>query len=106
MESRLYLGASLCIYFFSSCYIFVALFMLGGVSFIGLYVSCFNGLLIYIYESFIDICLYCVLVEIKNLFCLLLFSTHAVMHFCLVFQEIYKLIQLSCCLHLQLMDSS
>ena len=26
--------------------------------------------------------------------------------FCLVFQEIYKLIQLSCCLHLQLMDSS
>ena len=81
VESRLYLGASLCIYFFSSCYIFVGLFMLGGVSFIGLYVSCFNGLLIYIYESFIDICLYCVLVEIKNLFCLLLFSTHAVMHF-------------------------
>ena len=26
--------------------------------------------------------------------------------FCLVFQEIYRLIQLSCCLHLQLMDSS
>ena len=25
---------------------------------------------------------------------------------CLVFQEIYMLIQLSCCLHLQLMDSS
>ena len=26
--------------------------------------------------------------------------------FCLVFQEIYRLIQLSCSLHLQLMDSS
>ena len=26
--------------------------------------------------------------------------------FCLMFQEIYRLIQLSCCLHLQLMDSS
>ena len=26
--------------------------------------------------------------------------------FCLVFQEIYRLIQLNCCLHLQLMDSS
>ena len=93
-------------YFFSSYYIFVGLFMLGGVTFIGLYVSCFNYLLIYIYELFIDICLYCVLVEIKNLFCLLVFSTQAVMHFCLVFQEIYRLIQLSCCLHLQLIDSS
>ena len=102
----MYLGASLCIYPFSSCYVFVGLFMLGGVTFIGLYVSCFNCLLIYIYELFIDICLYCVLVEIKNLFYLLLFSTHAVMHFCLVFQEIYRSIQLSCYLHLQLMDSS
>ena len=81
MEIRLYLGASLCIYLFSSCYIFVGLFMLGGVTFIVLYVSCFNCLLIYIYELFINICLYCVLVEIKNLFCLLVFSTHAVMHF-------------------------
>ena len=26
--------------------------------------------------------------------------------FCLVFQEIYRLIQLCCCLHLQLMDTS
>ena len=63
----------------------------------------FHCLLIYIYELFIDICLYFVLCEIKNLFCLLVFSTHA---FRLVFQEIYRLIQLSCCLHLQLMDSS
>ena len=106
VEIRLYLGASLCIYLFSSCYIFVGLFMLGGVTFIGLYGFCFNCLLIYIYELFIDICLYCVLVEIRNLFYLLVFSTHAVMHFCLVFQEIYRLIQLRCCLHLQLMGSS
>ena len=55
--------------------------MFGGVTFIVLYVSCFNCLLIYIYELFINICLYYVLVEIKNLFCLLVFSTHAVMHF-------------------------
>ena len=106
VEIRLYLGASLCIYLFSSYYIFVGLFMLGGVTFIVLYVSCFHYLLIYIYELFIDSCLYCVLVEIKNLFCLLVFSTHVVMHFCLVFQEIYMLIQLSYYLHLQLMNSS
>ena len=81
VEIRLYLGASFYIYLFSSCYIFVGLFMLWGDTFIVLYVSCFNSLLIYIYELFIDICLYCVLVEIKNLFCLLVFSTHAVMHF-------------------------
>ena len=81
VEIRLYLGASLCIYLFSSFLFFVKLFMLGGDTFIILYVSCFNCLLIYIYKLFIDICLYCVLVEIKNLFCLLVFSTHAVMHF-------------------------
>ena len=81
MEIKLYLGASLCIYLFSSCFIFVELFMLRGVTFIVLYVSYFNCLLIYIYELFIDICRYYVLVEIKNLFCLLVFSTHAVMHF-------------------------
>ena len=60
---------------------FVGLYMLGGDTFIAFYVSFFNCLLIYIYELFIDICLYCVLFEIKNLFCLLVFSTHAVMHF-------------------------
>ena len=92
MEIRLYLGASLCICLCNSCYFFVGLFMLEGVTFIVLYVFCFNCLLIYIYELLIDICLYCVLVEIKNLFCLLVFSTHAVMHFCLMFQEIYRLI--------------
>ena len=55
--------------------------MLGGDTLIALYVSCFNCFLIYIYGLFIDICLYCVLVDIKNLFCLLVFLTHAVMHF-------------------------
>ena len=56
--------------------------MLGGDIFIALYVSCFNCLLIYIYELFIDICLYSVLVEIKNLFCLLVFSH---MRLCILF---------------------
>ena len=51
------------------------------IFFIFFYVSCFNCLLIYVYEFFIDICLYCVLFEIKSLFYLLIFSTHAVMHF-------------------------
>ena len=69
------------VFTFLACFYFVGLFMLRGDTFIVLYVSCFNCLLIYIYELFIDICLYCVLVEIKNLFCLLVFSTHAVIHF-------------------------
>ena len=56
--------------------------MLEGLFFFfALYASCFDYLLIYIYEFFIDICLYCVLFEIKNLFYLLVFSIHAVMHF-------------------------
>ena len=60
VEIRLYLGALRCIYLFSSYYIFIRLFMLEGDTFIVLSVSCFNYLLIYIYELFIDICLYCV----------------------------------------------
>ena len=40
-----------------------------------------NCLLTYVYEFFIDICLYYVLFEIKILFYLLVFSTHAAMHF-------------------------
>ena len=41
-----------------------------------------NSLLIYVYEFFIDTCLYCVLFEIKILFFFTcIFSTHAVMHF-------------------------
>ena len=42
-----------------------------------------NCLLIYIYELFIDICLYCVLFEIKNLICLLVFFPH--MRLCILF---------------------
>ena len=71
-------------YFFNSCYICFVLFgysCQGEYIFFHLYVSCFNCLLIYVYEFFIDICLYCVLFEIKILFYLLVFSTHAVMHF-------------------------
>ena len=57
--------------------------MLGGVYFFYLYVSCFNCLLIYIYEFFIDICLYCVLFEIKNLLYLLVFFPP--MRLCILF---------------------
>ena len=45
VEIRLYRGASHCFYLFSSCHIFVGLFMLGGVTFITLYVSCFQLLI-------------------------------------------------------------
>ena len=104
---RLYLGASLCTLPFQllpNCFYLVWLFMLGGVYFMFLVSNC---LLIYDYEFFIVICLYCVLFEIKILFFFTcIFFTHAVMHFVEVFQEIYRLIQLSCCLLLQLMDSS
>ena len=58
-----------------------AIHVRGSIFFFALYVSCFNCLLIYIYEFFIDICIYYVLFEINNLFYLLVFSTHAVMHF-------------------------
>ena len=44
----------------------VGLFMLGGVYFFMFLVS--NYLLIYVYEFFIDICLCCLLFEIKILF--------------------------------------
>ena len=82
-QFRLYLGASHCTLLFQllpHLFCFVGIFMLGGVYFY-LYVSYFNYLLIYVYEFFIDICLYCVLFEINNLFYLLVFSMHAVMHF-------------------------
>ena len=104
---RLYLGASLCTLPFQllpHCFYFVGLFMLGEYVFVFLVSNC---LLIYDYEFFIVICLYCVLFEIKILFFFTcIFSAHVVMHFVYVFQEIYRLIQLSCCLLLQLMDNS
>ena len=52
------------------------------------------------------------LTQRESQFAYLLFSCFSIIFhtfvyaFCLVFQEIYKLIQLSCCLHLQLIDSS
>ena len=55
--------------------------MLGGDTLFCFICFLFHCLLIYIYELFIDICLYFVLSEIKNLFCLLVFFTHAVMRF-------------------------
>ena len=73
--------------FLALAILFVGLFMLRGDTFIAFYVSSFDCLLIYIYEFFIDICLYCVLFEINKLFCLLVFSTHAVMHFVQCFRK-------------------
>ena len=80
---RLYLGASLCIlpfYLLTHCFYLVRLFMLGGVFFFVFLVS--NCLLIYDYEFFIVICLYCVCLKSRFLFfSTCIFSTHAVMHF-------------------------
>ena len=79
---RLYLGASLCIlpfYLLPHCFYLVGLFMLGGVYFVFL-VS--NFLLIYDYEFFIVLCLYCVCLKSRFLFFFTcIFSTHVVMHF-------------------------
>ena len=84
-----------------------SVFFIYGSIFI-LYASCFKLL--------IDLCLWvihwymsllCVVFEIKILFYLLVLFPH--MWLCIlfkVFQKIYKLIQLSCCLLLQLMDGS
>ena len=59
--------------------------MLGGVlCFVGtLYVSYFKLLIDLYLELFIDICLYCVLFEIKNLICLLVLFSH--MRLCILF---------------------
>ena len=86
VEFKLYLGASHCIFtILALAAFFFVLFCwvihVRGRFFFCFICSCFNYLLIYIYEFFIDICFYCVLFEIKNLFYLLVFSTHAVMHF-------------------------
>ena len=73
---RLYLGASLCILTFlalATLFLLVGLFMLGGVYFVFLVSNC---LLIYDYEFFIVICLYCVLFEIKIFIFLYLYFFH------------------------------
>ena len=106
MEIRLYLGASLCIYLFGSWCILVRLFILRGVTFIVPYVSCFTTYWFIFMMLFIDICLYFVFCEIKNLFLFTCIFHTCVYASCLVFQEKYKLIWLSYCLHLHLMDSN
>ena len=65
VEFRLYLGASLCTYIFSSYHVFDGIFMLGGVlCFVGtLYVSCFKLLIDFIFMSYslifvLFVCLY------------------------------------------------
>ena len=63
-------------------------------------------LLSYIYKVVRDICLYFVLCEIKKLFMFYLYFPRMRLCVCLVFQEIYMLIQSCCYLHLQLIDSS
>ena len=66
------------LYLFSSYHI---LFYLVGLFMLGEYILMFlvsNCLMIYVYEFFIDICLYCVLFEIKILF----FSTCIFFHTC------------------------
>ena len=80
---RLYLSASLCILPFLALATFVLpcwdIHVRGSIFFMFLVSNC---LLTYVYEFFIDICLYCVLYEIKILFFFTcIFSTHAVMHF-------------------------
>ena len=72
---KLYLGASLCILSFSSCHClyFVGLYMLGGVYFMVL-VS--NFILIYDYEFFIIICLYCLCLKSRFFIFLYLYFFH------------------------------
>ena len=57
--------------------------MLGGVNFFFMFLVS-NCLLTYVYEFFIDICLYYVLFEIKILFYLLVFFPH--MWLCILFK--------------------
>ena len=74
-------------YLFSFCHILLGYSCQGELLLLLYMFLIFNCLLIYIFEFFIDICLYCVLFEIKKLFCLLVFSTHAVMHFVQCFRK-------------------
>ena len=63
--------------------------MLGGVYFFVLYVSCFNYLLTYVYEFFIDICLYCVCLKSRFYFVCLYFPC---MWLCILFKCFRKYI--------------
>ena len=69
--------------------------MLGGDTFILLYLFLISPLIdLYFMMLFIDICLYFVFCEVKNLFLFTCIFHTCVYAFYLVFQEIYKLIQL------------
>ena len=94
-------------------FISYGLYMLGGGTlfcvFVSFIVSCFtcDTLVIDLYDEVIhDICLlfFC-FVKSRIYFILLLFSAHAFM-FLLSVLGIYRFIQLCCCLHWQLIDSS
>ena len=75
------------------------LFCLGGDTLIVYDNRKYKYVLMYLTQGRVSLHICCFLV--------LLFIFHTCVYaFCLVFQEIYRLIQLSCCLHLQLMDSS
>ena len=106
VEIRLYLGASLCIYFF-----WLLMYSCWDYHFRGSYIYCFICFLFHFLLTFIHdvfhwyLSLFCVMWNQKLILFTCIFHT-CVYAFCLVFQEKYKLIQLSYCLHLQLMDSS
>ena len=77
----------------------------------GSYIFCFICFLFHCLLTYIHdvihwyLSLFCVLWSQERILFSCIFHT-CVYVFCLVFQEKYRLIQLSCCLHLQLMDSS
>ena len=68
--------------FLALAILFVGLFMFGGDTFIALYVSCFDCLLIYIYEFFIDIYLYLCCLKLRIYFVYLYFLH---MRLCILF---------------------
>ena len=106
MEIRLYLGASFCIYIF-----LLLMYSCWDYHFRGSYIYCFicflfRCLLTYIHDViYWYLSLFCVLWNQEFILFTCIFHT-CVYAFCLVFQEKYRLVQLSCYLHLQLMDSS
>ena len=106
VEIRLYLGASLCIYLF-----WLLMYSCWAIHFWGRYIYCFiyfffHCLLTYILDVIHwYLSLFYVLWNQEFVLSTCIFHT-CIYASCLVFQEKYRLIQLSCCLHLQLMDSS
>ena len=106
VEIRLYLGASLCIYLF-----WLLMYSCWAIHFWGRYIYCFICFLFHCLLTYIldvihwYLSLFCVLRNQEFILSTCIFHT-CIYASCLVFQEKYRLIQLSCCLHLQLMYSS